>query len=494
MNTIHEAQRYLNGIANLLSIVDSFPLQTNLLYSAEGYEAIAERTHAQFIHAWGCGVPTFFSFLDNFISSLNTLDNNCFVSAAAAAMWMDSRISYEEKVGNEHISLYSLVPQCGDRPVFVDKLNTNDRESGIQIHPKFEVYKVLNKNADKQVPFSNRDVFYGINGQLNHICYIKYDEHQVIHNVVIPYEFVKENDTFRVAFCPLSDDPNILKMDNQQTVFKGITMAGRRLQSIHNSTLLVSRFENDMLMACKEHADLVFFPEMLGFQELEEESAGYNLKLFELFLDVIEKSKEPESDLKPPILTFLPSWWREGINSTTVVYQSGAILGVQRKYIPYVNMKENWVEALQEEEIKHLLVIHIPGIHRIVAVICAEFQPLREHMAKVLCGGLGATLIIVPAFSKGEQDFINSLPTLKDYGVTVIWGNCCSATKKPRVIGGCSIAGLDEIQRFGSTCKCNYSCEGNSSCIFMVSLPLSLSREKPFSPIWESPIEHILLS
>lgn len=138
-------------------------------------------------------------------------------------------------------------------------------------------------------------------------------------------------------------------------------------------------------------------------------------------------------------------------------------------------------------------MIHIPGVHRIAVVICAEFQPLRDHMAGVLCGSLGATLILVPSYSKGEQDFINSLSTLSDYGVSVVWGNCCGAARTPQVTGGCSIAGIDGIQRFGTQCRCGRSCEGTRACLYLTRLPLALSREKPQGPSWENPVEHRLL-
>lgn len=490
-------QRYINCLAELLSIVNEFPLRINQLSSIQGHEAVTVEIKKILDCAWGKGFDLFFSVLDKLISSLKSNPRGeCYIRAAAAALWMDNRISYEEQAGEHSVSLYSMVPLSGDQPVFVGKLNTNDKVTGIQLHPKFEVCKVYNRQSKEFEPFANRDIYYGLNGQMSHVSYVSYDEHQIIHNVVLPYEYEekKESGIFRIAFCPMSDDPDLLNLDEQPRKCKGIEINGRRVTSINNKEQLLTRFKNDLMLACKEQADIVFFPEMLGMEALEEESFGFNITILDYALKVMYVAKKSEQNLKPPMLIFLPTWWRDGINSTTVVYQDGQILGTQEKYIPYVNMKEHWVEALREVEDKHILVIHIPGVHRIVTVICAEFQPMREHMAKILCGGLGATLILVPSYSKGEQDFINSLSTLKDYGATVVWGNCCGAVKNPRVTGGCSIAGLDEIQRFGTHCKCEQSCHGKCACLYLATLPLELSREKPYGPVWVDSVKHCLLA
>lgn len=491
----HDNQRYANYLATLLGIVNEFPQPMNQLSSVQGCEVIAAETQVLLDRKWGQGFEAFYGALDELISFLKSSQNgDRFVRAAVAAIWMDQRISYQEQAGEQRVSFYSKVPLSGDQPVFVDKLNTNDKETGIQLHPKFEVCKIYNQQTGEFEPFANRDVYYGLNGQLANVSYVVYDTHQIIHNVVIPYEYVegKEDGTLRIAFCPLSDNSCLLNLDERSVEYKGIKMRGFGVQSLNNEQQLQECIHHALLLACRKEADIVFFPEMLGMGAIEEQHAGFNTTILDLALDVTKQAKEDGKNLKLPMLIFLPTWWRDGVNSMTVVYQNGCVLGVQKKYIPYVNAKEHWVEALQEDEEKHILVIHIPGIHRIVSVICAEFQPMRDHMAKVLCGGLGATLILVPSYTKGEQDFINSLPTLKDYGATVIWGNSCAAAKEPRVIGGCSIAGLDEIQRFGAHNECGGSCQGKRACLYLVTLPLRLSRQKPYGPEWKNPIEHCL--
>ena len=492
MISILDPQQYVDYLAEFLGIVHKFPLPINQLSSVRDYEDIMSKTMESLGHAWNCGVSSFLAMLESSLKSER--DSPSYVRAAAVAIWMDEHISYLEHPGSQYVSLHRMVPLSGNRPVFIDRLNSNEVESGIQLHPKFEVCRVFNQTANKTEPFASRDVFDGLNGQLNNVTYVSYDANRTIHNVVIPYVFKEGecSETFRIAFCPMSDNPSLLITEDQLVSFEGIPMNVRSLLRIRNEEQLVDRFNRDIRLACKNHADIVFFPEMLGMKQLEQESAGYNTLLSDILLDVMSEAQRIGADIKPPMITFLPSWWRDGVNSTTAVYQSGAILGSQKKYIPYVS-KGNWRERLQEEKNKHYLVIHIPELYRIVVVICAEFLPLRDHMASVLCGGLGATLVLVPSYSKGEQEFINSLPTLKDYGATVIWGNCCGAVRPPRVIGASSIAGFDSINRFGENCKCNESCDGNDACLFLVTLPLDLKRKKPFEPTLECGVIHYLL-
>jgi hypothetical protein len=178
-------------------------------------------------------------------------------------------------------------------------------------------------------------------------------------------------------------------------------------------------------------------------------------------------------------LTVLPSRWVEQHNRATIVGWDGEILACQDKHIPFVDQKNNKMEALMELNEWVTVLIHIPSVHRVAIVICAEFLSGLKSMQEVICGSLGATLVIVPSYSRGEQDFINTLPALKGYGTTVIWGNCCGAVLgEQKAIGGCGIAGTTKTEIFSSACQCGYSCEGISACIFKVEIPLDFKLQK----------------
>lgn len=284
----------------------------------------------------------------------------------------------------------------------------------------------------------------------------------------------------------MADQPNLLKCTKTQLVRDGVTFNGIRVNGVKYARFLRARFIRDWNTCCDCGADIMFSPEMLGTKELEERSGKYHKILRQLSMEALAQKR------KPPLLTFLPSYWCDGVNSTTVVYQNGTILGVQPKYTPYVDVSCGHMEALLQQDERHLLVIHIPGVHRIVVMICADFLAIQSSQTRrFICEELGATMILVPSYSHGEQDFINLLPSLKSYGTTVVWGDCCSAVKTPRIIGASSIAGIDDIVRFGSQCQCDGICKSSQSCVFLVSLPLQLVRTKPDVPKWEHVIAHV---
>ena len=130
-------------------------------------------------------------------------------------------------------------------------------------------------------------------------------------------------------------------------------------------------------------------------------------------------------------------------------------------------------------------MIHIKNQQRVAIAICAEFITNVERISHFLCKQLEATLILVPSYSNGERDFIDSLPTLKPYGTSVIWGNCCGAVydeqsqgPTQRAIGSCSYAGIDNPNRFGRKVKCNFRCGTSSSCFFVIDIPTIVSQSK----------------
>lgn len=173
----------------------------------------------------------------------------------------------------------------------------------------------------------------------------------------------------------------------------------------------------------------------------------------------------------------MPSLWRSHNNSCQIVYQDGKLLGEQFKFNPYIDKGNRRIESLKSKEKKEIILLHIPGVHRIVVMICSDFLTDQENwLENIICKQLLPTLILVPSFSPGEQDFINSLSITKRYGASVIWGNCCGAKcKGENQIGGCGIVGTDRIMRFKDKCKCGFTCNGEQSCIFTIELPLKLT-------------------
>lgn len=244
------------------------------------------------------------------------------------------------------------------------------------------------------------------------------------------------------------------------------------------------RLKKGLELACENEVDIVFAPEMLGTEHTEQKSGKYNMYIRNIYSDMVSEG------LKPPFMTVMPSYWNKGVNSAAIVWRDGHILGRQRKYTPYIDFESCSVEKIKKEEPKEMYIIHVYGVHRIAISICAEF--IDSFNSNLICGQLGATLIIVPSFSHGERDFVNSLATLFPYGTSVIWGDCCGAViHTPKIIGGCSIVGLNEVHKMGECCHCSYTCAGCSGCLFTIDLPLKIVMSKAAQRMRE-PIRHIL--
>lgn len=492
MPTKDEAEMYLNYMAEFLSIIEKEDLPPQQISAIFNFVKIKKATDKNLLKAWDRGLETFFLFLSQKVELIKQSEKNVkLVEAFAICCWMDLKLCYEKEPSSTRFSLYCLFPLPGDSPECKEALNTNYKETGIQLHPKFEVNKVYDKRKERLMPrpMANRDAFQGINGKLQNIISVPLNSKFVVQDIILPYGKREQEDseTFRVAFCPMSSEPNLLITASKQMRRNGHLFSGQSVQAITHQEELKERFRRDFFAACDLQADILFFPELLGLDEFEIANRKYSTWMRDLSINAMKRGKSP------PLLTVMPSSWKNGINRAALVYRDGKILGHQRKYHPYVNEKSNYMEALHKSSKREVLLIHIPGVHRIAILLCAEFLDYsRDNLRQKVCEELGATLIIVPSFSPGEQDFVNMLGSLKCYGTTVIWGDCCGATQYPRIIGGCGIAGTDYVERFGNYCMCKGVCQKEKACVFSVMLPLRLVREKPGSTYLGNIIKHCI--
>ena len=192
---------------------------------------------------------------------------------------------------------------------------------------------------------------------------------------------------------------------------------------------------------------------------------------------------------RPPRLTIMPTYWRDQKNKLLVFDETGGYVGEQLKRIAFVDEKHHIAEALiTPPENTDVLLIHLKNQQRIAFAICAEYLlGNEEYVSNFLCKKLGATLVLVPSYSKGEQDFITLISAVKKYGTSVVWGNCCGAVEAKddegieRIVGACSYAGADAICRFGEKKQCNSSCGETRCCVFCVEIPTRVLQDKPGS-------------
>lgn len=428
---------------------------------------------------------------------------------------IDQRICYEplsEGTNRCRISLAPLLHQKTDAPILIEALNSNGADTNVYLHPKFPVSVAITQHGpDRSArPLAVRNALHGLNGKLCSILYYQPSEtdsgkKRVVHSVILPERAERSAagvsqppEKTRILFAPLSDARHPLDMHciegNQlpyhigQIPYRGITISG-----VADPDGIETRYQEDFMEACKQSPDIFFGPEMLATDSMAEIRNHTSPFLKELM------KKAAYHHLRPPRLTILPTHWRDGCNRVLLFSETGRFLGDQFKMTPFVDEKNGLVEALDLSNASPgVLLIHMVNQQRVAIVICAEFLADPDYVQNFLCGQLGATLILIPSFSRGEQDFIARLPSLKPYGTTVIWGNCCAAVQPlpakdgegpdgkssppfQRIIGACSYAGMDVVDRFGSHAACRFCCRQQSYCFFVVDVPTRVAMEKPDS-------------
>ncbi len=479
MASKQEAKQYMNQFARALSMVNLFPSCYSEIYALPNFQTKFENISNQLNLMDANDTVAFLKSLDDILSTTEKQDRfTKVINSVAICLFLDRKLSYKANA-EDAFSIYHLVSLKNNKAtILVTPLNSNYEETGVWISPKFSACSLYEHNATQQKErrLFNRDSFVGLNGELKNCSFMRWNESLSVVNVIVSAEFLSEHRTqrLRVGFSPLSDNIDLLDTDPIPINRDGIDYSGEQLTKIKSPDLIMERFRCSWQLACDNNADIFFAPEMLCTDNMFESEDKRNLFLQEM---ATERLLRGESI---PTISILPSYWRQGTNSCQITYQAGQILGEQTKRFPYVNRTDGTLEAIRFQKNNTIILVHIPGVHRIAVMICADFLTQQEEwLEKYVCGQLQATLIIVPSYSAGEQDFINSLPIVKRYGASVIWGNCCGAKDKGgKQIGGCGMVGTDSIFRFGDVCTCQSSCQGTAGCVFIVDIPLKLIGDR----------------
>ena len=473
MNSVSAATLYIDYLARLLVIIDSFPLKAKQLFALHDFLNIANVAKKEFEALWKLDEKNFFMSLDAKISQLESSQTqDRYVTAYVLCIEMDACITFIDVCDKNKVSLYPIIPVKKNNPIIrTTPLNNNCSNTKIEIHPKFEVYQIDESiyGEQKTRAMSNKDAFSGINGYLTHISYTKStDDYSVIDIVLDPPDSF-DGKEISIGFSPLTNQ-DVVDFSEGIMQVQGISLKTNAVKGIKSTKRdnLKKRFESAWNAACKKQVDIVFFPELLGLDEFETNQYSFNSYIKALSEQAIEKG------LNPPKVTFLPSYCSEEANRISVVYQNGKLIGCQNKLYPYVDTNGYKMEAVRTTDCIQIVVLHLPGVHRIATLICSDYLTCSLEMQAKLFADLGITLLLVPSYSKGEQDFINKLTDLKKYGTSVVWGNCCGATKPKRIIGGCCVAALDSINRFDEVAKCDNECK--QGCIFITRIPLRIKR------------------
>lgn len=490
---------FMNILADLLCYMQGFTMPFQMIHALADFECIGERICKELekIVVQNDDLDVFLKLLHEKARQIVTEESQeNMLSAYHMCIWMDRRLTYEdisEKDSEGKFSIYNLIPMRVYSYNEIDSLNDNYKEIGIWINPKLPIFKsvsLLDNGEERERSTSNRDAFTGLNGELYNVCYFVWKSDYVIHNIIIPYEYGedgkedKTNGHLRIGFIPVSDQQDLIVPCYKKTIVDQYVINTIYIDHPNHEQEIESRLAKGLELACANEVDIVFAPEMLGTKQTEQLEGNYNMYIREIYQSMLLDEKIP------PLVTILPSYWEKETNSAAIIYRDGRVLGRQKKYTPYIDFASCSAEGIRQEDLRQIYLIHIYGVHRIAISICAEF--IDNFDSGLICGQLGATLIIVPSYSHGERDFMNNVGTLFPYGTSVVWGDCCGAvTHCPRIIGGCSLVGCNEIHKMGDCCKCSFLCADCKGCLFTIDLPIKIVMSK-LEKTRQEVINHIL--
>ena len=487
----------MNTLAMLFRYIGKFTYPPQTIHALTGFDEIRNSIYRELnlLFTQGGETENLLNYLQqNYRHIAKKVNQENLLRAYHMCIWVDQMLTYENM--SEHkLSLYNLVPLRSYDYVKIDALNDNYKDAGIWINPKLPIFKTaisLGDGREMERAVANRDAFPGINGELKNISYCPWNKEYAVHNIIVPYEYEERSERYtadgnlRIGFIPVSDRSDLITPSCQNVKEGRYEFKKMYIESPADEAHINIRLEEGLELAYANSVDIVFAPEMLGTEQMEQYSGNYNMFVRRIYSKVVINGQ------KPPLITIMPSLWRNRRNSAAIIYRDGRILGRQEKYVPYIDFNSCSMEGIGKRKMKEFYLIHIGGVHRIAICICAEFND--QFATDFLCGQLGATLIIVPSYSHGEKDFVNKLGALFPYGTSVIWGDCCGAVvHSPKMIGGCSLVGLNEICRMGDNCKCAFSCDVDKGCLFIAELPLKVVYSKTAAPVQE-PIRHVLSS
>lgn len=486
--TRQDVATYFNLLSIGLSILKDFPEPFAEIVALTDYDKIATSTCDIMRSNWKKGVPVFLSLTAKELESVCLMSSQQrYIVALEICKFLDQKITYDSSDGNgTKFSLSSMISieDAVNNPIQIGALNTNYMKTGIWINPKFPVRDTFTiyDGKEKSKRISNRDAFDRANGFLFNCSFIDWVEDRTITNIIIVNDDIKSHasNMMRIAFAPLSDENNLIEEQYENiTDNSGLQKKGIIPQLKVDVSEKISKV---CQIASDESVDILFMPEMLQNKEQQGNENGYNMLLRDIYNPILINGGNV------PMITVMPSCWDSGHNRALIVFQDGKIIAEKEKHTRFIDPNTHAVEALIETSPKETIIIHIPEAHRIAIEICADF--LNEEEQHHIFAQLGATLVLVPSYTRGEQDFINTLSDYERFGATVIWGNCCGAIiSEEKCIGACCLAGTRNVELFGSICECNHSCDGIDACLFFVDLPLKqfVTKMCPNKPI----IKHI---
>lgn len=476
--TVHEL---MNTLAIALQICHSFTTDFSSFDAHPDAASICKSVVDSLNSAYRNGLPTLIGKIKNLMSSMPSPDIAA-LAAYASISWINAHITYDSTEDASHISLYELLPKGTPVTATEIYLNTNGETSGFLLFPLFDaVDHYARDNPERKHRLHNRDYLWGIHLDFRNFGYKRFnDSRKILHSILW---FEKPDSShpnhYRVGFTPISK--NIIfqtndYVDNSEKIPQRIKTVTR----IENAPLCNDRLLNAIKISISKNLgiDLLFAPELLGTDDMySEDDAG-----IALFVEKTATDNEDSVFMLPRII-ILPSRSKNHENYSIVSSGEGIILGKQYKQFAFIDHKMKYKEDLFQKKEIEILIIHIPGQQRIVTLLCRDFLSTPDsELSEFVFRQINPTLLIVPSYTTGEEEFVRKIHETQPYGTSVVWGNCCTAHNTPGIIGACSVAGIDSSVRMIDSCICNFECNNKSTCLFYVDIPLDVQLSEASRP------------
>lgn len=474
-------KEYLNYMARAIRVVTEFPAQYKEMQALADIERITQETFDKLKAAFVNGEKGFFDSLSELVDRIeDTTFSERFMIARAIAIWLDDHMTYEPEDEVLTFSIAMIVPFTTDELVYLNSLNDNVKATGICIMPYLEATECygVNDNDEETKRITSphmHEVLWEMNDDLKRCRYRIANEGIIVEHIIMSWHARESVNShfFRVAFSPLTRESELLDWTIENDVRPYGQVQKRRYNEPKNSDMLEKRLKSVIKFASESglKCDLLFGPEMLGTNKMYQDDGSYVLKTLE------ENGCDPDD---VPKLIILPSRTNQGRNYCYIFNNYGEKLGEQYKMFPYRSKKEHYEEALDNHGEIRYFVIHIPRHARIVIMICKDFLEDDPHLHELIYKQINPTLIIVPSYTIGETDFIESIQSGKKYGTSVVWGTCCGAPRASEAyIGAASIIRMDNISKMSDACTCGRKCDESKACIFYIDIPIKIrEREK----------------
>ena len=361
-------------------------------------------------------------------------------------------------------------------------LNGNYEQTGIRILPNVRSVHdsrmcPADNGAEQEQKHWAWEYNPGINQELRNIFYVENDDLVVrgvpckLSNVVIDSIFLDGKKQITVAASPMAKNITF-KMCFHTRIRDSAVEHRFTVNGLHNPERAWRRLEAAFLRACRNQADIVMFPEMLGDESFFQ-LGGKHAKRID---DLIDKAIE--MGLSLPLLILMPTWWHEGHNELYIFSGKGELECIQRKFVPFIFRETDtnleYVEDLVDVA-PEVQLVHIDGLGRVAFMICRDM--LEANYGKMLISALRSTLILCPSFSPHKTAFDLKDGLGRPNGCYIVWLNTCSALKTEIKHVGWIASPITEeyVTRFCPKCA-GYCGEDSDACLFLAQIGIGLEN------------------